>query len=86
MLTIQLLTLQQKADGAIPTVLIVLMVVVGIALVAFCIAALISIIGSPGLSSGLRLAWVVGVLIFQFFGPVAWFMFGRKAALNGPRP
>lgn len=71
---------QSDGVGGPGVALLVVGVVIGLALLAFCVAALVSIAGRPGLSTGQRAAWIVGVLIFQFFGPLVWFTVGRKSA------
>jgi Phospholipase_D-nuclease N-terminal len=70
------------ADGgsAVGGALIVLLVAIGLALLALFLAALVSILRTARMTSTGRLVWIVIVLIFQFFGPLAWFLFGRKNA------
>ena len=53
-------------------------VVVIVLLVALFLAALASILSTP-MDSGRRVVWILGCLVFQFFGPVLWFLVGRKA-------
>lgn len=64
---------------------IVAVIVIGVILaITLCIAALISIANSP-LPSSSKAAWVIIVLVFQFFGPLAWFAVGRaQASQPGP--
>lgn len=53
----------------------VMLVVLG--LVVLFVAAIISIARSPHLEPLGRLIWIVVCLFLQFFGPVAWFVWGR---------
>ncbi len=73
---------QASSLGAGGTALLSVAAVIGIALIAFCVAALVSISRAPGLSSNARLGWLAAVVVFQFFGPIAWFGFGRKEGLR----
>ena len=65
-------------------VLIALFVIGGVLLLIFFLAALISIVRSPRLSSGAKVVWAVGCLILQFFGPLLWFLWGRHQDFSGP--
>lgn len=64
---------------------LVVLVVVGLALLILFLGALISIIGSSGLSGGEKLAWLAIVLFLQFIGPLLWFALGRRMADGLPR-
>ncbi len=63
--------------------LLVLFAVIGLALLAFCISAIVSIVRSPHLSSNGKATWVIVVLILQFFGPLIWFSLGRRQVAGG---
>ena len=64
-------------------VVIAVLVIVGVALLVFFLAALVSIARSPRLSSGAKVVWGVGCLILQFFGPLLWFLWGRHQDFRG---
>lgn len=55
------------------------------ALILF-IAALIDILRIQHLTNSAKIAWVLATLIFPFFGPVAWFLFGRRSAPTDSDP
>jgi Phospholipase_D-nuclease N-terminal len=59
---------------------LVIVVVVGVALVALFVAALLSVLRSPRLTGTGRIAWTIGVLIFPLLGPLAWFLVGRRSS------
>ncbi|MHA7274185.1 PLD nuclease N-terminal domain-containing protein [Arthrobacter sp. TMT4-20] len=50
------------------------------------IAALIDILRTQHLTSSTKVAWVLATLIFPFFGPAAWFLFGRRSAPADSEP
>lgn len=65
-------------ENGLSTVAVVIIVLIAIALLALFVAALVSILRSPVLTATGKLVWVIVVLVLQFFGPLAWFFFGRK--------
>ena len=65
------------ADTAVPGGLLAALAVAAVALLALFVAAVVSILGSDRLSSSGKVVWVVVCLVLQFFGPVAWFVWGR---------
>ena len=56
--------------------------VVAVACVVLFIAALVSILSSRSLTGGGKLLWIIAVFVFQFFGPLVWFLWGRDARLS----
>jgi hypothetical protein len=50
-----------------------------LALILF-IVALISILGS-GLSTGMKIVWVLVVLLLPIIGAILWFLIGKKAGV-----
>lgn len=66
-------------SGGLATGYLILLIVIGVALLALFIGAVVSILSSPALSGSTKFLWIVVCLILQFFGPVAWFLWGRKA-------
>ncbi|MTD15030.1 hypothetical protein GIS00_13885 [Nakamurella sp. YIM 132087] len=62
------------------------MVVVGLALLALFIAAAASVLGSDRLTGTGKLLWIVGIFVFPFLGPLAWFFVGRKGSPQIYRP
>lgn len=73
-----------SGGNAAAGVLIALFVIGGVLLLVFFLAALVSIVRSPRLTSGAKLVWGVGCLILQFFGPLLWFLWGRHQDFGGP--
>lgn len=65
------------ADTGVAAGVLVVLAVVAVALLALFVAAVVSIVGSDRLSSSGKVVWVVACLALQFFGPVAWFVWGR---------
>lgn len=65
--------------GGLATGYLILLIVVGLGLVVLLIAALISI-GTSSLNGTAKAGWMVVCLILQFFGPLVWFLWGRKAS------
>jgi heme/copper-type cytochrome/quinol oxidase subunit 4 len=74
--------LSESTKSAASTGWLVLLGVVGVALLVLFVAAVVSIVRSRRLTSQGKIVWIIGVLIFQFFGPLAWFLVGRK---NSPQ-
>jgi len=68
-------------DGMHFGVVIVIAIVV-LALLVLFVAAIVSILRSPLLSGDGRALWIVIVVVFQFVGPLAWFLFGRNLRLS----
>jgi hypothetical protein len=64
-------------DAGISTGYLVLLITVGVVLLAFFIAAVISIAGSPRLTGAGKIGWTLVCLVLQFFGPLGWFLWGR---------
>lgn len=60
----------------------VLIAVVAVACIVLFIAALVSILSSRSLTGGGKLLWIIAVFVFQFFGPLVWFLWGRDARLS----
>lgn len=75
---IQVLASDDTSGGAVAWLVVV--ACVAAALVVLFGTALVSVLRSPGLTTGARAAWVVGVLVFPLVGPVAWFLIGRSGA------
>lgn len=67
------------AESGLGTGSVILLVIVGVALLALFIGAVVSILSSPTMNGQTKAVWVVICLILQFFGPLAWFIWGRKA-------
>lgn len=66
------------ADTGLATGVLAVLGIVAIALLVLFFAAVVSILGSARLSSSGKVVWIVICLILQFFGPVGWFVWGRK--------
>lgn len=60
-------------SGGVVGAIVAVIVIVVLLRAAFCIAARVSILHSPNLTPNDRALWVVLVLVFQFFGQLAWF-------------
>ncbi|WP_313095371.1 PLD nuclease N-terminal domain-containing protein [Corynebacterium variabile] len=60
----------------------VFLALVALACVVLFIAALVSILSSRSLTVGGKLLWCIAVFVFQFFGPLVWFLWGRNAQLS----
>lgn len=54
-----------------------LVLLVLLALVALFVGALVSIATSRHLDNTAKAIWIVVCVFLQFFGPVAWFVWGR---------
>lgn len=69
------------ADGGskgLPIALLILFGLIALALLVLYVAAVLSIVQSNRLSGAGKAMWIVACLILQFFGPLAWFGWGRK--------
>jgi Phospholipase_D-nuclease N-terminal len=55
-------------------------VVVGLALLALFVAALLSVLRSTRLTGTGRIVWIIAVLVFPLLGPLAWFLVGRRSS------
>ncbi|WP_150460364.1 PLDc N-terminal domain-containing protein [Nesterenkonia ebinurensis] len=53
---------------------------IGLAYIAFAIAAILSILNSRSYTSGLKALWVLAVLAFPFLGSLVWFLVGRNSS------
>ncbi|WP_312802847.1 PLD nuclease N-terminal domain-containing protein [Corynebacterium variabile] len=62
----------------------VFLALVAIACVVLFISALVSILRSRSLTTGGKLLWCIAVFVFQFFGPLVWFLWGRNAQVSRP--
>ncbi|ASU61095.1 MULTISPECIES: PLD nuclease N-terminal domain-containing protein [Nocardiopsis] len=60
----------------------VVLALVGLALLVLLVAAVISALADRDTSAGGKLLWVIFILWFPLFGPIAWFVVGRKGHLN----
>lgn len=67
----------QSAGSAVG---LVVAVVVGVALAALFVAAVVSVIRSPRLTTTGKVAWTIAVLVFPLLGPLAWFLAGRRSS------
>jgi hypothetical protein len=54
-----------------------LLAVFGVAALVLFVSALVSILRCPTLTSNTRVAWVLGIVVFPFVGPLLWFTVGR---------
>lgn len=63
--------------GPAPAILFLAVIAI---LVLLFLAALVSILRTPGLGGIERLIWLIAILFLQVIGPLAWFGFGRKSA------
>ena len=58
------------------------LVLVLVAYVVLFVGALVSILRSPQ-TGGMKLVWVVFVLVAPFLGSLLWFLVGKRAAASG---
>lgn len=70
-------------NTSLTTGLIGLFVAIGLALVVLFAAAVVSIVRSDRLGQTEKAVWIIGCLILQFFGPLAWFVWGRHQHSGG---
>ncbi|AGP31966.1 PLDc N-terminal domain-containing protein [Corynebacterium terpenotabidum] len=63
-------------------VLTLFLTVLALALLAFIIAALVSIIKAGSLTAAGKILWVVVVFAFPLLGSLVWFIWGRSAQLQ----
>lgn len=59
--------------------------VVGAALVALFVAALLSVVVSERYTGAGKILWILALCAFPFFGPVLWFLVGRTHRLEVDR-
>lgn len=78
LLNAALLPMSNSAPGGETTGLAILGFLLGIAYLAFVIAALVSIIGSDRYTTGTKALWFLAVIIAPFIGSIIWFFWGRK--------
>jgi hypothetical protein len=57
-------------------------VIVLLAYVALVVGALISVVAS-GISGGMKVVWIVFVVIAPLIGSLAWFVVGRRESSRG---
>lgn len=71
--------LGQLAADTSPAHVVLLVIGVGIAVAAFVlfVAAVVSILRSPRLTTTGRMLWLLVAVVAQFVGPIAWFVWGR---------
>ncbi|MDN5581650.1 MAG: PLD nuclease N-terminal domain-containing protein [Corynebacterium sp.] len=58
--------------------LLVVLGVIALALLAFIIAALVSVVTSDVLAGGGKAVWFLLILAFPLLGAALWFLWGRK--------
>jgi hypothetical protein len=68
-------------DVATGTWLVVVIAAV-IAQIVLFIAGVVSAIRSSRLTTAGRLVWIGAMLVFPLLGPLAWFLFGRRAGVE----
>lgn len=73
-------------ENGLSTVAVVIIVLIAIALLTLFVAALVSILRSPALTPTGKLVWAIVVLILQFFGPLAWLLWGRHQQFDSSGP
>ncbi|MCJ7858181.1 PLDc N-terminal domain-containing protein [Corynebacterium kalidii] len=70
-----------NADGSLSSGwaigLVAVIAVIGLAILAFVIAALVSVVTSSVLAVGGKAVWVLLILAFPILGAAAWFLWGR---------
>jgi membrane protein implicated in regulation of membrane protease activity len=71
-------------QGILGWALIAVTAIAGVAFVVLVVAAVISVIGSQ-LGAGMKLAWIVFVVVAPFLGSLAWFVVGRRDARDPVR-
>jgi hypothetical protein len=67
------------ADSVLTGVWLVVVIAATIALAALFVAAAVSVVRSPRLTSTGRVLWIVALLVFPLLGPVVWFLVGRRS-------
>lgn len=72
-------------DSALAGGYLALLVIVGLGLLALFVAAVASILTSARLSGAGKAMWVLICLVLQFFGPLAWLLWGRKQDFSAAR-
>jgi hypothetical protein len=82
--TTSTLALDQGADRVVVWALTAVAAIAAVAFVVLVIAAVISVIGSE-LGAGMKLAWIVFVVVAPFLGSLAWFVVGRRDARDPVR-
>jgi uncharacterized membrane protein YhaH (DUF805 family) len=60
----------------------VFLALVGLAVLALVVAAVVSTLADRDTTGGGKLLWIVFILWFPLFGAIAWFVVGRKGHLN----
>lgn len=70
-------TIASDASSVAATAWLVVLAAVGVALLAFFVAAVVSVARLPVLTPVGRAGWILAVLVFPFLGPLAWFSVGR---------
>ena len=73
------------AELMILPVLLLIVVPISLAMLAFWIWMLVHAIQNKGLSEGERIAWVIVLVFVHFLGAVIYFFVGRPKA-NSPLP
>ncbi|NMI00971.1 PLDc_N domain-containing protein [Pseudonocardia sp. K10HN5] len=71
-------------QGILGGALIAVTAIAGVAFVVLVVAAVISIIRSE-LGAGMKLVWIVFVVVAPFLGSLAWFAVGRRDAQDPVR-
>ena len=56
-------------------------IIVGVALLALFIAALVSIVQSENYANGGKALWALACFAFPFIGPVLWFLVGKDSRM-----
>lgn len=72
-------------DSALAGGYLALLVIVGLALLVLFVAAVASIVTSARLTGAGKAMWILVCLVLQFFGPLAWFLWGRKQDFSTAR-
>ncbi|MEV2278193.1 PLD nuclease N-terminal domain-containing protein [Nocardiopsis sp. NPDC049922] len=60
----------------------VIVLALGLALLVLLVAAVVSTLVHKDTTGGGKLLWIIFEISYPLFGPVAWFVVGRKGHLN----
>jgi len=73
------MSLAIEAERAAAGVWLVVVIAAIIAQIVLFIAGVISAVRSSRLTTTGRLVWIGAMLVFPLLGPLAWFVYGRRA-------